>query len=121
MLRTTLLAAACLALTACATQETQTAGATSGRDCFRNDDIFGYTIVDDHNVSVRAGARDYILTTTWNARDLDWSQAIALRSTQGWICTGNGLGVEIIGGRPPRRYPVSSITRAPEPAPATGS
>ena len=119
-MRTWLLAAACLALTACATQETQGAGG-SGGDCFRNEDVFGYTIVDDHNVSVRVGARDYILSTDWNARDLDWSNAIALRSSQNWICTGNGLGVEIIGGRPPRRYPVSSIARAPEPPPATGS
>lgn len=120
-MRTLILAAAALALTACATQTTQTAETPTGRDCFRNDDVFGYNIVDDHSVRVRVGTRHYILTTNWNARDLDWSQAIALRSTNGWICTGNGLGVEIIGGRPPRTYPVNVIAREPEAPPATGS
>ena len=49
------------------------------------------------------------------------SQAIAIRSSTGWICTGNGLGVDIIGGEPQRRYPVSSITRKPDEPEPTGS
>ncbi len=90
----------------------------SGRDCFASRSILGYSIIDDHNVKVSVGAsRDYILTTTWNARDLDWGEAIALRSTTGWICTGNGLGVSVIGGRPSQTYPITGIARAPEPAP----
>jgi hypothetical protein len=106
-----------LTLGACATPAADTT-APPGRDCFSSNSILGYSIVDDHNVKVHVGAsRDYIFTTNWNARNLDWSEAIAVRSTTGWICTGNGLGVEVRGGRPIQTYPITGITRAPEPAP----
>lgn len=125
MLRPILYAAAALALAACASTPAdsgpQTAENAPGQDCFRNDDIFGYGVIDEHSIDVRARGRHYIFSTNWNARDLDWTQAIAIRSTTGWICTGNGLGVEIIGGDPQRRYPVSSITRRPDEPEATGS
>lgn len=121
MLRTTLLAlAAALTLGACATPE-ETAAAPDGRDCFRNDDIFGYGVVDDHTIDVRANGRHYLMTTSWNARELDWTQQIAIRSATGWICTGNGLGVEIIGGDPPRRFPVNSVARRPDEPAVSGS
>ncbi|MGD9981030.1 MAG: DUF6491 family protein [Hyphomonadaceae bacterium] len=100
-------------LAACASDGAATQSA-SARDCFRSETASGYSIVDDHTVSVRVGAsRNYILRTNWNARDLDWTQAIALRSSTGLICTGNGLGVSIAGGDPVRTYPVHSIERAP--------
>jgi hypothetical protein len=108
--------AATLLLAACATGQTN-AMAPSGRDCFPSSTVSGYSVIDAHNVSVRAGGKSYILSTTWNAADLDWTQAIALHSTSGWICTGNGLGVEVSGGNPHRTYPITSITRAPEAAP----
>jgi hypothetical protein len=113
-----------LALGACASQVSQTAvSPSSDRDCFSSDMINGYDYIDEHSVAVRVGAnRRYILTTEWNARDLNWEHVIAIRSTTNWICTGNGLGVTIIGGDPQRNYPVASIARAPEaPAPAPGS
>ncbi|MBI3439922.1 MAG: hypothetical protein HY054_14950 [Proteobacteria bacterium] len=106
-----------LVLGACTTPS---AGATppAGRDCFASSSVLGYSIVDEHNVKVHVGAsRDYILTTNWNARNLDWGEAIALRSTTGWICTGNGLGVDVTGGRPSQTYPITGIARAPAPAP----
>lgn len=113
----TALFATLLTLGACTTPAAS-ADPPSGRDCFASRSILGYSVVDEHNVKVHVGAsRDYILSTTWNARNLDWSEAIALRSPTGWICTGNGLGVEVRGGRPPQTYPITSITRAPEPAP----
>jgi len=125
MLRPILLAAAAaFALAACSSTSDETRTATStapAQDCFRNDDIFGYGVIDDHNIDVRARGRHYIFTTNWNARDLDWTQAIAIRSSTGWICVGNGLGVEIIGGDPQRRYPVSSITRKPDEPEPVGS
>lgn len=121
MIRHFIAAAAFALLGACASQGEQTASAPADRDCFRADDIFGYGIVDDHSVDVRVGTRHYIFTTTWNARDLDWSQQLAIRSTTNWICTGNALGVEIIGGQPPRTYPIQSIARAPEAPEAVGS
>ncbi len=115
---------AALALGACATQPNQAStAAPADRDCFNADMVSGYSYIDEHNVAVRVGAnRRYILGTEWNARDLNWEHAIAIRSTTSWICTGNGLGVTIIGGEPQRHYPVTSITRAPEePVAAPGS
>lgn len=108
-----------LALAACASTETgDTAAAPEGRDCFNADNVSGYTYIDNQHVGISVGAnRKYILTTMFNARDLDWTQAIAIRSTTSWICTGNGLGVEVIGGNPQRNYPITAIERAPDPAP----
>ncbi len=105
-----------LALSGCASAGAQQASA-GDRDCFRSSQVRGYNVVDDRHVEIRVGASErYILETGWNARDLDWSNHIALRSTTGSICTGNGLGVDIFGGEPRQRYTVVSIARAPEPA-----
>jgi Family of unknown function (DUF6491) len=99
-------------LSACATSEGATQSAS--RDCFRAEDASGYSITDNHTIRFRVGAtRNYILRTTWNARDLDWTQTIAIRSATGRICVGNGLGVSVIGGDPSRTYPITSIERAP--------
>lgn len=114
MVRVSFIALA-LALSACASTSAQTAA--GDRDCFFSSQIRGYSVIDDRHVDIRVGVNDhYILETGWNARDLDWSQHIALRTTTGSICTGNGLGVEILGGEPRQRYTVVSIARAPEPA-----
>jgi len=119
MVRVSFIALA-LALSACASTGAQTAAA-GDRDCFRSSQIRGYNVIDDSHVELRVGANDrYILETGWNARDLDWSNHIALRSTTGSICAGNGLGVDIFGGEPRQRYTVVSIARAPEPAEQAG-
>ncbi len=112
--------AAIAALTACATEPSDRASATppSDRDCFNADSVSGFSYIDANHIQLSVGAsRKYTLTTMFNARDLDWSQAIAIRSTTSWICTGNGLGVELIGGDPQRSYPVNQIVRAPDEAP----
>ena len=123
-MRTLLITSALLALAACSTTAAGTATASaapSGRDCFHARDINGYGVIDDHHVRLTIGAsRKYILTTNWDARDLDWSQRIAVRSPTDWICTGNGLGVEVIGGQPVQHYPISDVSREPPP-PAQGS
>lgn len=119
MVRFTLFAAI-LALGACATPQDNAASSTptAGRDCFNSSAVSGYSYIDSEHVGINVGAnREYVLTTMFNARDLDWTHAIALRSSTGWICTGNGLGVEVIGGDPRRTYPVTEITRAPDEAP----
>lgn len=123
MLRTGFLTLALLTLAACATEPAATPTGAASNDCFRSEDARGYNMIDDHHIRVNVGAsRHYILGTTWNARDLDWTQAIAIRSATGRICVGNGLGVEIIGGEPRRTYPVTSVDRAPDDAPpAQGS
>jgi hypothetical protein len=111
---------AAFALAACAsTAPSDGASMTpgEGRDCFRADSINGYEIIDDHNIRVRiTSSRTYTLNTTWNADDLDWSNAIALRSDTGWICTGSVLGrVEVTGGSLGRTFPINTVTRDPQP------
>jgi hypothetical protein len=110
---------AATALAACATEPgTESAAAAGDRDCFFADNVSGYSVIDDRNVRLSVGAsRSYVFTTNWNTRDLDWTHAIAVRSTTGRICTGNGLGVDLIGGDPRRTYTVVSITREPDDAP----
>jgi hypothetical protein len=125
MFRTALFAAAALALSACTSTEgaTQSADAMPGnRDCFRSDAVSGFNVVDNNNIRVTVGAnRHYILSTTWNVSDLDWSNAMALRSPTGWICVGSTPGVEVIGGRPARNFPIQTVSRAPDPPGQEGS
>lgn len=112
-----LIAIAALALGACATQTGEQTGAA--RDCFNANTVNGYTYVDENHVIVSVGAsRKYQLTTLFNASELDWTRAIAIRSHSNWVCAGNGLGVEIVGGDPMRTYPVRAIERLPDEAPA---
>ena len=117
MLRIGILASAALILSACATSEAQTASA-GDRDCFRSAQVRGFNVIDRSTVQISVGAsRHYLLTTNWPTTNLDFSQRIAIRSSTGYVCTGNGLGVEIVGGEPQQTYPIQSIARAPEPAP----
>lgn len=118
-----LLAAAALALLgACATDATQTAAAPGGRDCFRNDDINGWGVIDDHTLRVSVGAnRDYALTSRTNVRDLNFDVQVAIetRGASQWICTGALNDVRVTGGGPiPRTYWITEVARIPE-APAT--
>ncbi len=101
-------------LAACASSDgAQQSAAATSNDCFRSEEVRGFNVIDNTHIGFRVGAnRNYILTTMWNARDLDWTQEIAIRSGTGRICTGNGLGVELIGGDPRRNYPIVSIERA---------
>jgi hypothetical protein len=111
-------------LAACASSGgTDASQSADGRDCFFADSVSGYNVIDDRHVGLRVGAnRNYILTTNWNTRDLDWTRAIAIRTATGRVCTGNGLGVELIGGDPRRTFAVTSIERAPgDEAPPQGS
>jgi hypothetical protein len=123
MLRAALFTLSALAMSACASTTANETASTPGpgRDCFSSENVSGYNYIDNEHIQITVGAnRRYILTTMFNARDLDWTNAIALRSSSGWICTGNGLGVEIIGGAPSspnRTYPITGIERAPDPAP----
>lgn len=108
-----------MALAACASDHGAGQSAAATNDCFRAGDVNGYSVIDDTHVRISVGAsRRYVLTTMWNANDLDWTTAIAIRTATGRVCTGNGLGVELIGGEPRRTFPVVSIERAPDDAPA---
>lgn len=113
--------ASALVLAACSTTGEDAAGMTADRDCFRSESVSGFNVIDRNTVEVRVGAsRRYRLTTNWPTTNFDFREHIALRSTTGQICTGNGLGVDIIGGDPVQTYPVQSIARAPDPAAAEG-
>lgn len=115
MLRIGLFASAALLLTACATGSETTSA--SERDCFRSESVSGFNVIDRNTIRVNVGAsRHYLFTTNWATTNLDFSERIAIRSTNGYICTGNGLGVEVVGGRPVASYPIQSIVREPEPA-----
>lgn len=120
-----LFAAAILLLSACATDaaQPQQQASAGARDCFLSSQVRGFNPIDRNHIRISVGASDqYVLTTNWNAYDLQYAENIALRSTTGSICTGNGLGVDIIGPPNHQRYPVSNIARAPQaPAAPQGS
>jgi hypothetical protein len=117
-LKYALLAAATLG--ACTTpsggaQSTSTGGPHD--DCFRANEVTSYGVVDDHRVRLSVGTRNYIFTIVQNSRDLDWNHAISVRSITSFICTGNGNGVQLMGGEPPIPYQVTGIVRGDTPAP----
>jgi len=123
MVRTLAVCAALFALSACASSAAPDAtAANSGRDCFRVNDVNNYGVVDDRRISARVGtSRRYYLTLSPNARDLDWSTRVELRSRTSFVCVGDGIGagVEVIGGNPVETYRVTNIERAPEETAAT--
>lgn len=116
MPRMAIIAATALLVCACAPSAAdQAVAATSDRDCFHAGDVNGFNVIDQNNVRISLGAgRNYIMTTQWNTRWLNWDTEIVLRSTTGWICAGNGLGVELVGGEPRRTYAIRSIRRETE-------
>ncbi|MBC7767900.1 MAG: hypothetical protein H7124_03865 [Phycisphaerales bacterium] len=117
MFRKLAAAAALLALGACAST-TETAGSGETRDCFRTLDVRGYGVVDESRIRARVSTtREYYLTIAQNTRDLDWNHAISIRSNTSFICVGNGLGVQVLGGDPPITYQVTRIERAPDETP----
>ena len=119
MLRTLLLTAALATLAACASTETASTPMPTDRDCFYANSVSGFSMIDDRHVRITAGpSRHYILTTMTDARELDWTQTLALRSRNGWVCTGSNIpDVEIYGGRPVRHYFITAVEREPEPTP----
>ena len=75
-----------------------------------------------HRVRVHVSpSREYYLTINENVQNLDWNHAISIRSTMSFICTGNGLGVQVMGGDPPIPYQVINIERAPRDNAVEGS
>jgi hypothetical protein len=114
-----LAAVAALALGACST--TQTASNGSGADCFRPEQVTGYSVIDESHVRVIARAHQYVLTLQGRATELDWTRAIALQTTGAQlICPGRStLGVYLVGGDSQLRYPISNV--ALEQSAPTGS
>ena len=113
-LRLVLTAALMAAATSAAPLATATAGeASPTRDCFPTRAITGYGISGEHTAYLTVGNRHYFLHIIDSARDLDWNYNIRVRSLSTFICTGNGLGVQLMGGYPPIPHQVVGIERAP--------
>ena len=89
------------------------AAAASGRQCFRAQDVNGFTPVSDDVVLVQAGASRYFrLELAGSCPNLDWTRGIALKAMAGgsWIC--QGLDAEVIVPDPstfPQRCLVTNI------------
>lgn len=119
MMRTCLLAGAFAALAACASTEAQTAGTPPpDRDCFRSANISGHRVIDENHLEISAGSRKYIVTVRGNATDLNGPDPMLVDTTNGFICTGNGLGVNLSATNPRRPLFITEIARAPEMPPA---
>lgn len=103
-------ALAALSLSACASPNS---GAdTAARDCFRTSDVRGYGVVDEHRVRMRVGGqRAYILIIREDTRRFDPTDAIAVRSSSGYVCVGQTGGVSIVGNDPLFPSFVTSIER----------
>lgn len=114
MIRNGLIAiAGALALSACANTAAQQSA--EGRDCFYTRSVRGYEVVDDRTILVRISdqQRYHLTTLTPIEQSLDYSSRIVINAPGGFVCTGGGSGVEILGGRDRRSFFVSSVTRAP--------
>lgn len=85
----------------------------ANRDCFPTRAITGYGISGEHTAYLTVGTRHYFLHINDSARDLDWDHNVRVRSLSTFICTGNGLGVSLMGGYPPIPHQVVGIERAP--------
>ena len=113
-LRLALTAALLAAATGAAPLTAAAAGDQSPvRDCFPTRAITGYGISGEHTAYLTVGTRHYFLHINDSARDLDWDHNIRVRSLSTFICTGNGLGVQLMGGYPPIPHQVVGIERAP--------
>jgi Family of unknown function (DUF6491) len=112
-MRTLALVALVAALSACATPNSETA-TSEPRDCFRAADVSGYGIIDSDRVRVRIGpSREYYLTVQGGTRDLRFDETLGIDAGHSFVCTGNGLGVRVIGGDHDFPRPVTLIERAP--------
>lgn len=117
MLRKTTLALAAagalgLPLTAAAATS-DSAPAKPQRACFWTSQINNFAAPDEKTVYVRVGVRDvFQLDMLGRCPDVDWNQAIAVRSRgSSHICSG--LDAEIISPTPlgPQRCPVKSVRK----------
>ncbi len=118
MVRSIIVAATALALGACATQTADSHA--PGGDCFRAENINGFSTVDDHNVKISVGAsRDYILTSLNRLTGLNFEQELVVESHTGWICTGNGLDLQLHTRGPfHQTFAITNVARAPDAEPA---
>lgn len=119
MIRTMLLVGAALLTASCAATAEQTAAA-GARDCFNAASVTGFGVIDARTVRIDVGARrQYAMTLMNDARELNYNERLGVETNQNWICTGNGLGVEVhsLDSNIPRSWPVTAIARLPDDVP----
>lgn len=127
MIRIMLAAGAALLAAGCASTDqtaSTAAAAPGGRDCFNARSVNGFGVIDARTVRVDVGAnRAYALTLMSDARELNYNERLGIESDQNWICTGNGLGVQVhsIDRNFPRSWPVTAIARLPDEQASAGS
>ncbi len=85
----------------------------SGRSCFRNADVTGWTDVDKTTINLRVGVRDvYQLKLLGPCGDIDWDLRIALRSRgSDFICSGFDVDVIAASTLGPQTCPAGSVRR----------
>lgn len=94
-----LTAIATLALAGCAGHAADTKNDVAARDCFSATSLRGFTSLDPTTVHLQTGRRDvYELKLFDYCPDIDWSQAIELRTPGGssLVCTNAAMGVEVV-------------------------
>lgn len=81
--------------------------------CFRADDINGFSVVDDQTVDVSIGPKNvWRLTLFSPARDLDTTLRIAVEARgSSWVCQGMDATVIAPGPIGPERYPVTAVRK----------
>jgi hypothetical protein len=101
-----LIAAEAALLVACTNQPPNVASARStGHQCFLASQVNGFGHATDNSVDIWVGAgRYYRLDLIGPCHDINWSTALAIRSTGGsnWICDGADAEIIVpgpIGGR----------------------
>lgn len=116
--------AALLGLAACASAPQQNAAGPDGqRDCFRNENVSGYSVTGDRTLRVDVGpTRAYALTTESSLQSARREIQLGLQTGSGFICEGDALNVRIQAAGPPQRtWQVIRVERLPNDAPVEGS
>lgn len=117
LIRTATVAVGCgMLATACASDSQLNASDRARQQCFRPEQVSGFTAVDDRTVYVSTGPRRmFRLELLGTCPDVNWSWEIGIRARgSGWICSGLDADL-IIPSRPgtggPRRCPVTNISQ----------
>lgn len=88
-------------------------GPSPARQCFRAQDVNGFTAVNDRQVNLRVGVNDiWRLDLFARCPDVDWSLRLGIESRgSSWICSG--LDATIIAPSPigPQRCAVQSLRK----------
>ena len=104
-----------MAVTAACTTGSQPSGsaAREGRQCFRASEVNGFTAVDDRTVDVHTGVNEvYRLELFGYCPDVDWTQAIAIRSRgSSWICQGFDAELFVPSTIGTQRCPVKAVRK----------